>query len=88
MPTCIASLLKRLRLRLINELVQEKPEVPWGNRGCMFWRMKAPTAFFTCTTLVGIPRLENVKKSDRHSRVPDLAAAWRVTTLLRRSLTS
>jgi hypothetical protein len=28
------------------------------------------------------------RKSDRHSRVPDLAAAWRVTTLLRRSLTS
>src|SRR5436853_824526 len=33
MPTCIASLLKRLRVRLINELVQEKPEVPRGNRG-------------------------------------------------------
>jgi hypothetical protein len=36
MPTFIASLLKRLRLRLINELVQEKPEVPWGIEDACF----------------------------------------------------
>jgi hypothetical protein len=69
----------------MNELVQEKPEVNWGKRGCLFGDEGSCEHFSLVT---GSRSLEQAKKRATAVVVSlDLAAASQMTTRLRRSLT-
>ena len=83
MLTCVASLLNSLRVSLMNELIQEKPEVDWGKLGCLFGDEGSCEHFSLVT---GSRSLEE-KKATAVVVSLDLAAASYVTTRLRRSLT-
>ena len=65
MLTCVASLLNSLPVSLMNELIQEKPEVDWGKLGCLFGDEGSCEH---SSRVTGSRSLE--EKSDRRCRVP------------------